>query len=110
VQGAQAVDPLVLTDHGGGDPGCGVTALADTSTSWLELAACRGKPLSWWYSDSAYTQGVARLVCRSCPVRGECLAEALALEVNGERYGMRGGLSADERRGLHVRLRRQQCE
>jgi WhiB family redox-sensing transcriptional regulator len=40
---------------------------------------------------------VALTICRTCPVRVECLAEAVAL---GDVEGIRGGLTADERRAL----------
>ncbi|MFD9127115.1 WhiB family transcriptional regulator, partial [Kitasatospora sp. NPDC059571] len=45
----------------------------------------------------------AKRVCDDCPVRRPCLAYALAA---GERYGVWGGLTEDERRRLRVRLRR----
>jgi len=79
-----------------------VTA-ALVSVSWVERASCRGRPLSWWYPRRGdwFTGQVARAVCRSCPVRCECLEDALAFEVEGERFGIRGALSADERRALH---------
>jgi hypothetical protein len=38
----------------------------------------------------------AKAVCAPCPVRAECLADALA----GMAYGIAGGLTAEERRGL----------
>jgi WhiB family redox-sensing transcriptional regulator len=44
---------------------------------------------------------IARQVCRSCPVRVECLADALAEEAEAAwRYGVRGGLTAGERAAL----------
>jgi hypothetical protein len=43
------------------------------------------------------------MVCRSCPVRAECLAEALEQETSAAyTYGVRGGLPAVER----IELRR----
>jgi WhiB family redox-sensing transcriptional regulator len=39
----------------------------------------------------------AARVCRGCPVRVECLAEALAA---GDRFGIRAGLSGRQRRTL----------
>lgn len=38
----------------------------------------------------------AKAVCASCPVRAECLADAVV----GLAYGVAGGLTAEERRGL----------
>lgn len=40
----------------------------------------------------------AKAVCAGCPVRAECLADALV----GLAYGIAGGLTAEERRGLGV--------
>lgn len=40
----------------------------------------------------------AKAICNSgCPVRKQCLELALSTEVNGERFGVFGGLSASER-------------
>jgi hypothetical protein len=73
-----------------------------TVAPWLEAAACRGRPLSWWFPArrQRFVIEVARAVCRSCPVRAECLAEALELEDDSHRHGIRGGLTAAERRAL----------
>ena len=70
--------------------------------SWRDLAECRG--LAWWFArrppiahDSpeniAYWEK-RRAVCRRCPVREECLEEAVRL---GEPSGMWGGRTPDER-------------
>jgi WhiB family redox-sensing transcriptional regulator len=42
-------------------------------------------------------QNTAKRVCRPCPVRGECLADALD---NRTEYGVWGGLTERERRAL----------
>jgi len=42
-------------------------------------------------------QNLAKLVCRSCPVRTECLADALDNRVE---YGVWGGMTERERRAL----------
>jgi hypothetical protein len=51
-----------------------------------------------------FSTRVAVMVCKRCPVRSECLAEALDQETAAEGYvfGVRGGLAARER----VQLRR----
>lgn len=71
--------------------------------SWSEDAACRGMDIGWWYPTRGdrLASAVARMICRSCPVRGECLAAALAEEAEvAWRYGVRGGLTAGERSSL----------
>lgn len=45
-----------------------------------------------------YTE--AKRICQSCPVRQVCLEDALASESDYLRYGVRGGLTADERQQL----------
>jgi hypothetical protein len=59
----------------------------------LEAAACRGRPTAWWYprQGDAFAGRFAKAVCRGCPVRGECLADAIAVEADGFVFGIRGG-------------------
>lgn len=56
---------------------------------WHLLAACRGYGPEAFYDD----QEAAKATCRRCLVREECADEG-----QGERYGVWGGLSEDERR------------
>src|SRR5436853_6680051 len=63
---------------------------------WPSQAACRnGDP------DALFVQGaeqnVAKRVCRSCPVRFECLADALDNRIE---FGVWGGMTERERRAL----------
>jgi WhiB family redox-sensing transcriptional regulator len=67
---------------------------------WMEQAACRGHPTSWWFASSTRRHAVR--ICRRCPVRRECLA--YALEQGDELYGVWGGLGSTERRGLRHTL------
>ncbi|MFC5993641.1 WhiB family transcriptional regulator [Pseudonocardia hispaniensis] len=55
----------------------------------------------------AGAQAVARAkqVCAGCRVRAECLADVMASEDPAERWGVTGGLSADERSALFARDR-----
>ena len=60
------------------------------------MAACRnGDP------DALFVQGaeqnVAKRICRSCPVRYECLADALDNRIE---FGVWGGMTERERRAL----------
>jgi hypothetical protein len=57
--------------------------------------------MGWWFSGDRAAQAAALAVCGSCPVRAECVAEALALESTVDRHGIRGGLTAAERDGHH---------
>ena len=71
-----------------------VTNLPSRPT-WRALAACRGKPVSWWYPKSdhghvSYKDGQG--ICATCPVQAECVTAG-----KGERYGMWGGRTPRQR-------------
>lgn len=74
---------------------------------WRDRAACLGKPMAWWYGDQ-FMSRVAVAVCKSCPVRRECLADALDEEGGGgsriERHGIRGGMTPPQRAALGNQL------
>ena len=74
------------------------------TTDWKARAACRSQD-----PDALFVQGSAqnriKQVCQGCPVRTECLADALD---NRVQYGVWGGMTERERRSLlrrrpHVR-------
>jgi WhiB family redox-sensing transcriptional regulator len=66
---------------------------------WPSLASCRGGG-----PEAMFVQGtgqeVAKQVCRGCPVRYECLADALDNQIA---FGVWGGLTERERRVLRRR-------
>ena len=70
--------------------------------SWIDDAACRDRPTWWWFPGRGHTLEVevALSICRTCPVRRQCLADALDLEAPGERFGIVGGLTPDQRAQL----------
>ena len=63
---------------------------------WAPLGAC-----SKTDPDALFVQGaeqnVAKRICRSCPVRYECLADALDNRIE---FGVWGGMTERERRAL----------
>ena len=65
-------------------------------TDWTSRAACRGAD-----PDALFVQGAAqnraKLICRGCPVRTECLADALDNRIE---FGVWGGMTERERRAL----------
>ncbi len=91
----------------------GPLARARTATKapWLAAANCRGIDPELFFSDpdehggqSTYT--LVRVVCMACPVRRECLDDALAND--GPRpLGFAGGLSPSER---YFEARRRRAE
>lgn len=72
-----------------------MSLLLDDQT-WAVHAACAGvDPDSLFVRGAAQRQ--ARQVCYTCPVRIDCLADALD---SGTTYGVWGGLTERERRAL----------
>ncbi len=68
---------------------------------WMAYAKCTGVDPDMFYPERGAPGTEAKEVCRGCAVREECLEHAL---VNGEKFGIWGGLSERERR--RVRRRR----
>jgi WhiB family redox-sensing transcriptional regulator len=71
-----------------------------TGPAWMDEAACKGKPIEWWFPREGHgisSYADARRVCDGCPVRAECLAFA---QDNGERFGMWGGFTIKDRQRL----------
>jgi WhiB family transcriptional regulator, redox-sensing transcriptional regulator len=70
--------------------------ISDWPAEWAAGAACRTSD-----PDALFVQGAAqnraKLVCMGCPVRTECLADALDNRVE---FGVWGGMTERERRAL----------
>jgi len=62
---------------------------------WQERAACYGIDPDVFFPPSEEDAGPALTYCRVCSIRSECLAWALK---NGERYGVWGGTTEQQRR------------
>lgn len=79
---------------------------------WHTDAACREADRELFFPEPGSTAQVeaAKQVCAGCPVRVACLADVMAWERPGHRYGVAGGLSANERGQLHRARRRQASE
>ena len=69
--------------------------------AWRDLASCRRWPgRDVWFAKGKADQAIAVSVCLGCPVRAQCLADALELErqASGRTlHGVRGGRTARER-------------
>lgn len=87
--------------------------------TWRHAAACAGTDPDIFYPVPETPPGrrpaqpkpdyyeQARAICAKCPVRDQCLTEAMAEESGnaaGNRHGMRGGLSPSERYRLPWRI------
>lgn len=67
-------------------------------TDWSRSAICAQTDLDALFAPRASTQrAAAGIVCRHCPVRVECLAEALDNQID---HGVWGGLTVWQRRAL----------
>jgi WhiB family redox-sensing transcriptional regulator len=74
--------------------------VARPAEGWTAKAACRGLDVRLFYPDSGKRSAPAQRVCAGCLVRAACLEHALAA---GERHGVWGGATEDERRAMRRR-------
>jgi WhiB family redox-sensing transcriptional regulator len=78
--------------------------VATGNLDWQRAGLCRGEAGRDFYPPSGgerkrqriAREARAKAVCAGCPVRIQCLDYAVA---SGERYGVWGGLTSDERPG-----------
>lgn len=68
---------------------------------WQDRAACFGIDPDIFFPISEEEAGPALTYCGACRIREECLAWALK---NGERYGVWGGMTEQQRRRLARRV------
>lgn len=69
--------------------------LGDDGRAWQSLANCLGVDPDLFFPERGASTREAKEVCRACVVREECLEYAI---VNGEKFGIWGGMSERERR------------
>lgn len=74
-----------------------------SNEQWQDLAACREIAVELFFPPAEQESDVAKAVCAECTVRQPCLEFALA---EGERFGIWGGLSSQERRSLAAKRRK----
>lgn len=69
-------------------------SIAERDPEWADQAACRGMS-DLFFDSSTEAQDAARRVCRTCPVLGDCLTDALAIESPdpGNHAGVRAGMT-----------------
>ena len=73
--------------------------------AWVAEAACKGYDPNMWFEPTVNdfeTQAknkIAKSICLSCPVRDMCLEYSLHFE----RYGIWGGLAANDREQIRRR-------
>ena len=78
----------------------------EPENDWRARAACKGMDPEHFFSsdddgankhERAEREAAAKAVCVKCDVRRDCLSYAIAA---GERYGVWGGMNAQERRAI----------
>lgn len=74
-----------------------LTRLLAERPAWYQDALCAQTDPDAFFPDKGGSTRDARRVCMACPVKQECLQDALDTD---ERFGVRGGLSGRERRKL----------
>lgn len=67
---------------------------------WMDEAVCAQVGSEIFFPEAGANPNEAKRVCRNCPVKAECLDYALS---HGMVYGVWGGLTEAERRGLRSR-------
>ncbi|MFF3511568.1 WhiB family transcriptional regulator [Streptomyces sp. NPDC002573] len=72
---------------------------AAAGAEWRDRAACAGHDTAIWFTSNGQST-TAKQICGRCPVRAECLYDALKTEPSYHRYGMWGGLTAQQRNSI----------
>lgn len=84
-------------------PRPGDTYQPNADRAWLRDAKCAGEGLELFYGPDGERQperdireAKAKTVCFACPVRTDCLEDAL-IPGSTRQHGVRGGMTAEER-------------
>lgn len=89
----------------------GQTPDTEPGRTWLKTAACRTDgtdPETFFPDNNAVKIEQARAVCKTCPVRRECLTDCMKHEGGRSaksRWGVYAGLTPRQRERLYHRLR-----
>lgn len=76
----------------------------DRAPAWTDQAACVGADPELWFPDRGRAgYDAARAICDTCPVKALCLKDAMSTENTNTRFGMRGGLTPEERATVYSR-------
>ncbi len=73
-----------------------------SNEEWQDRAACRQIPVALFFPPAEQEADEAKAICALCEVRQPCLEFAIAA---GERFGVWGGLTPQERRSLVAKRR-----
>ncbi|HEY4614884.1 MAG TPA: WhiB family transcriptional regulator [Citricoccus sp.] len=81
----------------------GAPAPVEAGEEWRLYAECGPGNTDLFYSKDPVEKRAALAICHDCPVRRDCLAEAMEQETGVDlhgRYGIRGGMTPVQRREL----------
>lgn len=75
-------------------------------TPWRERAICR--PDVDWFPHENDHRAISGLkaICAACPVRAECLDDALTYPKTSDQWGIFGGLTPTERQTIRQQRKR----
>ena len=73
-----------------------------SNEEWQDRAACRQVPVELFFPPAEQEADDAKAVCAMCEVRQPCLEFSITA---GERFGVWGGLTPQERRSLVAKRR-----
>jgi WhiB family transcriptional regulator, redox-sensing transcriptional regulator len=73
-----------------------------SNQEWQELAECRTIPVEMFFPPAEQEGDEAKSICQTCSVKDPCLEFAISA---GERFGIWGGLTPQERRSLVAKRR-----
>lgn len=77
-----------------------MTVGVEDDTNWRDRAACVGRDVNYFFAKPGTEMADAALsMCETCPVRDQCLEDALAYDPADD-HGIRGGLTERARRKL----------
>lgn len=98
------VEQLLLEDdddqlEGRGSPWSFLELLHLSRPAWQADAACAGADPGLFFPEQGESAAPACAICAGCPVRDECLRDAVA---DSERPGVWGGTSRSDRRRLRT--------
>lgn len=78
------------------------TPIIDRPETWRDQALCAEVDRDWFFPEKGDNWGSAKRICALCPVKAECLEDALE---NNEEWGIWGGTTDHERREIKARRR-----
>lgn len=92
----------------------GIDSMFVGDPNWQERANCKGKNIDSFFptedvltgEEPPYPTPEARQICGRCDVKPECLAYALASQID---YGTFAGMSAYQRRLINKKKSRKRC-